>query len=222
MWQEGKAGVRSPITANIGPSQSEFDPSHPLSSFVDVLCRLVLYPEAFFTGIPRRDGLRNSFFFTLICVVINLILNIALIGPEIGLQISQRGEGRLVLLALSYILVIMTLSPLVYLVVGAGCLQLVVRIVVGSENAGYRATFRVLAYATSVVYLVDWIPIIGLLLSLHTFYLQVVGLRGVHETTTGRAILVLVLGLVIGIILLLLVLLAVFLIIRVLLWLEGI
>ena len=61
----------------------------------------------------------------------------------------------------------------------------------GSENSGFRATFRVLAYA-AVVNLVSWIPILGLLVGLYGLYLQIVGLREVHETTTGRAVLVLV------------------------------
>ena len=54
------------MTANSAtPSQREFDPSNPLSSFVDVIRRIVLHPVVFFAGIPRRGGLSSPFIFAL-------------------------------------------------------------------------------------------------------------------------------------------------------------
>jgi hypothetical protein len=43
---------------------------------------------------------------------------------------------------------------------------------------------------TAVTSLVSWIPIIGGLLSLYGIYLSVVGIREIHGTTTGKAVLV--------------------------------
>jgi hypothetical protein len=60
---------------------------------------------------------------------------------------------------------------------------------VGSENSGFRSTFRVVSYV-SVTSLVTWIPFIGGLLGLYGLYLAVVGIREMHSTTTGRAALV--------------------------------
>jgi hypothetical protein len=188
------------MTANTArPSHREFDPSEPLSSFVDVLRRVVLHPVVFFAGIPRREGLRNPFLFALICIVIGAVLNavVGLIGVQSSVQSSEGLLGPLGLRSQSFAgfvasIVILVVIGIIALPVVAGIYQLLVRIVVGSENSGYRATFRVVAYA-AVVNLVSWIPIIGLLLSLYSLYLQVVGFREVHETTTGRAILVFVL-----------------------------
>ena len=196
------------MTANTArPSQREFDPSDPLSSFVDVLRRLVLHPVLFFASIPRRDGLRNPFLFALICIVVGAVLNgvVELTGVQSSAQSSEGLLGPLGLRSQSFVgvvaaIVFRVIIGVIVLPVVAGIYQLLVRIAVGSENAGFEATFRVVAY-TSVLNLVGWIPIIGLLLSLYSLYLQVVGLREVHETTTGRAILVLVL-LVVGAILL--------------------
>jgi len=53
----------------------------------------------------------------------------------------------------------------------------------------------------SVTSLANWIPLIGGLLALYRLYLAVVGIRGMHATTTGRAALVVLLP--IGVILLL-------------------
>jgi hypothetical protein len=60
---------------------------------------------------------------------------------------------------------------------------------VGTTNSGFGATFRVASY-TSVTSLVTWIPLIGGLLGLYGIYLAVVGIREMHGTTTGKAVVV--------------------------------
>jgi hypothetical protein len=45
---------------------------------------------------------------------------------------------------------------------------------------------RVLAYS-AVTSLVSWVPFIGGILSLYGIYLGIVGIREVHNTTTGKA-----------------------------------
>ena len=45
------------------------------------------------------------------------------------------------------------------------------------------------AYSTETL-LVSWIPIIGWIASLYGLYLAIVGIREVHNTTTGKAVLV--------------------------------
>jgi hypothetical protein len=86
------------VTANTArPSQREFDLSDPLSSFVDVLRRLVLHPGLFFAGIPRREGLRNPFLFALICIVVGAVLNgvVELTGVQSSAQSSEGLLGPL-------------------------------------------------------------------------------------------------------------------------------
>ena len=87
-------------------------------------------------------------------------------------------------------LAIVVVTPVLFAIgtfIGAGVVQLVVRLVVGAANSGFQATFRVLCYAQAVV-LGQWIPVVGFLLNLYVIYLQVVGIREMHETTTGRAV----------------------------------
>jgi hypothetical protein len=71
----------------------------------------------------------------------------------------------------------------------SGILHLLVMLIVGSRNSGFEATFRVVAYS-AVTSLVSWIPFIGWILSLYGIYLGIVGVREVHNTTTGKAALV--------------------------------
>jgi hypothetical protein len=185
------------MTANgVRPAQREFDPSNPLNSFVDVLRRVVLHPVNFFSGIPRRESLRNPFLFALICLIIGAVLNavVGLIGAQSNLQSYQGIIEPFGLSSQSFAgfvatVVFVVVIGIISLLVASGIYQLLVRLVVGRENGGFRATFRVMAYS-AVVSLVSWIPIVGLLAGFYGFYLQIVGLREVHETTTGRAILV--------------------------------
>jgi hypothetical protein len=67
--------------------------------------------------------------------------------------------------------------------------QLLVRLVVGENNSGFGATFRVASY-TQVTSLVNWIPLVGPLVALYGLYLSIVGIREMHSTTTGKAALV--------------------------------
>lgn len=74
----------------------------------------------------------------------------------------------------------------------------------GTRNSGYGATFRVASY-TQVTGLVNWIPIVGPLLALYGVYLAVLGIREVHETTTGKAALVILIPFVVALLVALLV-----------------
>jgi hypothetical protein len=78
---------------------------------------------------------------------------------------------------------------------------LLVRLVVGARNSGFSATFRVASY-TQVTSLVNWIPIIGPLLALYGIYLSTVGIREMHGTTTGKAVLVIVIPFVVALVVL--------------------
>jgi hypothetical protein len=51
---------------------------------------------------------------------------------------------------------------------------------------------------------VSWIPIIGGLLSLYGIYLAVVGIREMHGTTTGKAVLVVLIPMIVVLVLALL------------------
>ena len=70
--------------------------------------------------------------------------------------------------------------------------HLLVLLVVGSGHSGFGSTFRVVSYS-SVTSLLGWIPFVGWLFTLYRLYLATVGIREMHSTTTGRALLVVLL-----------------------------
>jgi hypothetical protein len=168
-----------------GPSRSaaavEFTYQDPVQSFIAAVQAVVLRPVDFFRGILRQGDLINPLLFAIICYEISAILGglLSLIGIS-----GSRGFGAFIVS-----IIVAPIGAAIGLFIGAGILHLLVMLIVGSRNSGFEATFRVVTYS-AVTSLVSWIPFIGWLLSLYGIYLGIVGIREMHNTTTGKAALV--------------------------------
>ena len=193
-------GVRS-------TSGGDYDLSNPLDSFVDTVRRVVLQPVGFFAGLPRRGSLLSPLIFALICTEISAILGgilrLAGMGEDFlagyGLQVPENQNfGEFV-----GSVIFAPIGGIIGVFVIAGIAHLLVILVVGTTRSGFGATFRVASY-TTVTSLVSWIPIIGWLLSLYGIYLSVVGIREMHGTTTGKAVLVVLIPVIVVVVLALL------------------
>ena len=62
---------------------------------------------------------------------------------------------------------------------------------------GYGNTMKAFAYGETPVLLFGWIPFVGMLLWIWTLVLDIVGIRQLHEISTGRAVGAVLLGIVI-------------------------
>jgi hypothetical protein len=82
--------------------------------------------------------------------------------------------------------------------------HLLVILVVGSGHSGFGATFRIVSYS-SVTSLLGWLPFFGWIFSLYRLFLATVGIREMHATTTGKALLIVVLPAIVILILVLVV-----------------
>jgi len=176
----GDSGGAPPRVSG-GASGGEFDYRDPVQSFINAVRGVVTAPAGFFRGIRREGDFVNPLLFAIICYEVSAIL-----GGLLGLVGVGGGRG------FGAFLVSIILAPIgaaVGLFIGAGILHLLVMLIVGSRNSGFEGTLRVSAYS-SVTSLVSWIPVIGLIASLYGIYLAIVGIREVHNTTTGRAALV--------------------------------
>ena len=163
------------------PAAAECRYTDPVQTFVSTVRSVVMVPAEFFRGILRQGDLVNPLIFALICYEIYTILGGLLRLAGIGADLGFGGFIASLILA--------PIFAVVGLFIGAGILYLLVMLIVGSRNAGFEGTFRVSAYS-SVTLLVSWIPIIGWIASLYGIYLAIVGIREVHNTTTGKAALV--------------------------------
>jgi hypothetical protein len=188
-------------------SEGDYDLSNPVESFVDTVRRVVLQPVGFFAALPRSGSLLNPLIFALICTEISVILGgiLGLVGVRegfvagYGFQVPENQDfGEFI-----GSVIFAPIGGVIGVFVVAGIGQLVVRLVVGATNSGFGATFRVASY-TGVTSLVSWIPIIGGILALYGIYLAVVGIREMHGTTTGKALLVVLIPVIVVVVLALL------------------
>src|SRR5215218_1878788 len=169
----------APRRVSGGASGGEFDYSDPVQSFINTVRTVVTAPVGFFRGIRREGDFVNPLIFAIICYEVSAIL-----GGIIALAFGNQGFGAFIVS-----IILAPIGTAIALFIGAGILYLLVMLIVGSRNAGYEATFRVGAYA-AVTSLVSWIPFIGWIASLYGIYLAIVGIREVHNSTTGKAALV--------------------------------
>jgi len=183
-------GVRAGTRAQGG----DYNLSDPVGSFVDVVRRVAFQPAAFFAGLPRQGSLLSPLVFALICIEVSVILVglLTFIDVPGGITWLFGARGDQGFLAFLGGLVIAPLAGAVGIFLTALVTHLLVILVVGSGHSGFGATFRIVAYS-SVTSLVGWIPFVGWLASLYRLYLATVGIREMHATTIGRALLVVLL-----------------------------
>jgi hypothetical protein len=175
-------------------SGGDYDLSDPLNSFVEIVRRVVFQPQAFFAGLPRQGSLLSPLVFALVCTEISVLLVGLLTFLDVpgGITWLFGARGNQGFLAFLGGLVIAPIAATVGVFLTALVTHLLVILVVGSGHSGFGATFRIVAYS-SVTSLVGWIPFIGWIFSLYRLYLATVGIREMHATTTGKALLVVVL-----------------------------
>lgn len=193
----GGAGVGPPgASASAG---GEFDYKDPIQSFVRTVREVLTRPGPFFAGIQRRGDFVNPLVFALICS-----LFFAIVGGFLNMLNSIVSDTAGVGGAIAGYVGSIIFTPIlvaIFLFVGAGIYHLLVLLFAGSSNAGYEATFRVACYGSAIL-VVSWIsslfnlipvigPVIGgllgALIGIYAVVIQVLGIREVHATTTGRA-----------------------------------
>lgn len=187
-------------------SGGDYDLSDPVSSFADVVRRVAFQPAAFFAGLPRGGSFIGPLVFALICIEISVILVGLLTFLDVpgGITSLFGARGNQGFLAFVGGLVLAPIAGAVGVFLTALLTHLLVVLVVGSGHSGFGATFRIVAYS-SVTSLVGWIPFIGWIASLYRLYLATVGIREMHATTTGRALLVVLLPAIVVLVLVLVV-----------------
>lgn len=196
----GETGGRpagGPAPGPVGGPGGEFNLQDPVNSFIGTARNLVLNPVGFFRSIPRRGNFVSPLVFAIVCAIVNGIL-----GGILGFLVSLIFAGDpdfgigAAFVGLIGSIIFIPIVTVVTLFIGAGIFHLLVLLFVRPANAGFEATFRVVSYA-SVTQLVSWlaaIPLLGILIALiaavYATYLNVVGIREAHNTTTGNALLV--------------------------------
>ena len=156
-------------------NEYEFNTKDLVNSFIQVAKKVAFAPSDFFANMPREGGFPPPLSFLAICMGISGVMGSLIFFNPFPLVIAIVG--------------------LVFAFVGAGILQFILQNLFNGGGT-YEGTFRVVAYA-GVIHILSWIPVLGFLLTLYGFYLQIVGLASVHNVTKGKALLAVIIALIV-------------------------
>ena len=147
---------------------NEFDPKNLFSSFYQTSKAIILSPKVFFQEMRRDGGFLNPFLYMLYCIVFHvLVFGLLQKDPMFMLRTLILG--------------------LIFPMITAAILFLIITKLFKASGS-YETVFRVNAYA-SVVNLLSWLPLIGLLFEFYRIYLIVVGLSFAFSIKMTRAFL---------------------------------
>jgi hypothetical protein len=146
----------------------EFNTKDFMHSFIGVMKTVLVRPNDFYQNMPVTGGYAPPFVFLVVCLGVSGILAAILAGVDVFLFLK------------------LVIFGAIFSFIGAGILHLIAQQFFEGKG-GYEGVYRVVAYA-GVVYLLSWIPVVGLIAFLYGLYLQIVGLEKVHKITAGQAV----------------------------------
>jgi hypothetical protein len=164
------------------------------NAFIETLAMVLTKPDQAFRTMKTEGGLAEPLIYALIggCVggIVSLLLSLGL--QSMGLFAGQRdtfaalagiGVGSIALIVLVPVFIVIGLF------IGAAVVHLCLMIV-GGANKSFETTFRVLAFSHDSTGPLQIIPVCGGLISgVWALVVNCIGLARAHETTTGRAVL---------------------------------
>lgn len=103
------------------------------------------------------------------------------------------GMGLGIMAAVMFISII--IGGLIGILVGSGWMHIWVYLCGGRKGAGQ--TIKAMAYGSTPSLLLGWIPFIGFIFGIWSIVVSIIGIRQLHEISTGRAVLAYLLGAII-------------------------
>ena len=171
-------------------------------AFIETLAMVLTKPDQGFRTMKTEGGLAEPLIYALIggCVggIVSLLLSLGL--QSMGLFAGQRdtfaalagiGVGSIALIVLVPVFIVIGLF------IGAAIVHLCLMIV-GGANKSFETTFRVLAFSQGSTGPLQIIPVCGgLIAGVWALVVNCIGLARAHETTTGRAVLAILLPIIV-------------------------
>jgi len=180
-----------------GPPWERRDELGFFAAVFETIKGVLLNPTSTFADMKTEGGLGTPIIYALILGSIGGIIGLIWQGlfENISSMIGRMGVEEFATFAAFgaiRFIVFAILTPL-FVVVGlfivSGICHLCLMIV-GGANKSFEATFRVFAYTSGSVALMQLVPICGALVAgIWAIVCEIIGLREAHETTTGKAVL---------------------------------
>jgi hypothetical protein len=173
-----------------------------LNAFIETLAMVLTKPDLAFRTMKAEGGLGEPLIYALIggCLggIVSLLLSLGL--QSMGLFAGQRDTfAALAGLGIGSIafIVLVPVFIVIGLFIGAAIVHLCLMIV-GGANKSFETTFRVLAFSHGSTGPLQIIPICGgLIAGIWALVINCIGLARAHETSTGRAVLAVLLPLIV-------------------------
>lgn len=159
----------------------------------DTWMESVFHPTKFFSKMPVRGGYGSPLLYGFIVGEIAVLFS--LFWQGIFIMIGALGESYEQLEATGFSMVVLIvgalLSPITVIIgyfIVAGILHLCL-LIVGGARRDFEATFRVVCYSAGV-YTFNILPFCGgLIAEVWKIVLHIIGVKEVHEISTGKAVL---------------------------------
>jgi hypothetical protein len=168
-------------------------------AFFETVSVLLMKPTEAFVLMKREGGLTDPLLFAIIGGSAGTLASMIF---QIGLQSLMGiggGDNVTKFFGTGILILFLVLAPLFLalgMFVGSGILHLCLMLL-GGANRPFETTFRVFCYACGAAYLFSIIPFCGgYITPIYNIVLQCIGIARAHETTTGKAVMAVLLPLV--------------------------
>ncbi len=171
------------------------------TAFIETVKLVLLNPTVAFTKMKPVGGLGEPLIFAVIGGSIGFIINLlfSLLMSSLGVMSDRNALAGLLGLGIGVIFIIIFMPVFLALgfFIGAGILHLCLMLVGGAKRS-FETTFRVLCFAAGSTYLLMIVPFCGGAIALvWLLVLECIGLARAHQTTTGKAVLAVLLPVIV-------------------------
>jgi len=116
--------------------------------------------------------------------------------PAEAIPIDIEGWAGMFLGIMAVVMLIsIIIGGLIGILVGSGWMHIWVYLCGGRK--GFGQTIKAMAYGSTPSLLLGWLPFIGVIFSIWSIVVSIIGIRQLHEISTGRAVLAYLLGAII-------------------------
>ena len=189
-----------------------------VTAFFRTMKEVLFAPTEFFRKMPVSSGVGPPLFYGVILgfvgALISVLLQYALFGSMGNFPGGEGMEGMgggMQLFQTTFIIIYAIFLPLLIaigLFIMSGIFHLCL-LIVGAGKRGFEATFRVVAY-TSSTQVFAIVPVIGaFIMTIYNLVLWTIGFRESHRTTTGRALIAVLLPMIVGVVFIILLVFAI-------------
>lgn len=151
---------------------------NPIQSHFMMMKKVIMSPKSFFDGLNTNEGYKKVLVFTIINMILAFIVSLIFSALFAGNK-TTGGLGMVIVGS-----IIMIPFVLVAIFIWTAVVHVVAKILGGKGT--YNGSFLAVGYSTALMPFTV-IPFIGMVIVLYHLYIEIVGFRKIHQYSTARA-----------------------------------